>query len=362
MLSMNKLFLRLFIVSTLVITVSVAVLYSYVQQQLHQQVSLESPASQQQAQQDSRGRVIWTIERGSNLSQVNRQLYLAGILSSPVLLARYARLKGDVDIQAGSYWISLDDSASSLLNKFNRGEVVRYQITFPEGWAFKHWLAHLQSVPQFAGISGSTPEQLLAQANIDVEYYEGWFFPDTYSYSATDSVADILAQAHARMLAVLKQAWERRELDLPYSSAYEALIMASIIEKETGLAEEQEEIAGVFVRRMRSRMRLQTDPTVIYGMGDAYKGNIRRVHLKQRTPYNTYMINGLPPTPIAMPSEAAIEAALHPLPGSSLYFVARGDGGHYFSDTLEEHLGAVRQYQIKQRAHNYQSAPQQNSD
>jgi len=128
------------------------------------------------------------------------------------------------------------------------------------------------------------------------------------------------------------------------------------------LAEEREEIAGVFVRRLRSRMRLQTDPTVIYGMGDAYKGNIRRVHLKQRTPYNTYMINGLPPTPIAMPSEAAIEAALHPLPGSSLYFVARGDGGHYFSDTLEEHLGAVRQYQIKQRAHNYQSAPQQNSD
>lgn len=134
--------------------------------------------------------------------------------------------------------------------------------------------------------------------------------------------------------------------------------MASIIEKETGLAAERREIAGVFVRRLQNKMRLQTDPTVIYGMGDAYKGNIRRVHLKQRTAYNTYMIKGLPPTPIAMPSEAAIVAALHPLPGSSLYFVARGDGGHYFSDTLDEHLRAVRRYQINQRAQNYQSAPQ----
>jgi len=159
---------------------------------------------------------------------------------------------------------------------------------------------------------------------------------------------------------VLDEAWQAREPDLPYKSPYEALIMASIIEKETGLASEREEIAGVFVRRLQKRMRLQTDPTVIYGMGSDYQGNIRRVHLKQRTPYNTYMIKGLPPTPIAMPSAAAIYAALHPLPGSSLYFVARGDGGHYFSDTLEEHLRAVRQYQIKQRAQNYQSAPQPN--
>ena len=138
--------------------------------------------------------------------------------------------------------------------------------------------------------------------------------------------------------------------------------MASIIEKETGLAEERDAIAGVFVRRLNRGMRLQTDPTVIYGMGDSYKGNIRRADLKRSTPYNTYRIKGLPPTPIAMPSAAALDAAVHPLPGSSLYFVARGDGGHYFSDSLEEHLRAVKQYQINNRAKNYQSAPPTKQD
>ena len=197
----------------------------------------------------------------------------------------------------------------------------------------------------------------MAAAGLDLAHPEGWFFPDTYSYSATDSVSDILVQAHGQMQRILDRAWQARDADLPYKTAYEALIMASIIEKETGVTYERPEIAGVFVRRLQRGMRLQTDPTVIYGMGDAYKGNIRRKHLKQLTAYNTYRINGLPPTPIAMPSAAAIEAALHPLPGSSLYFVARGDGSHYFSDSFAEHQRAVRQYQIKQRAQNYQSAP-----
>ena len=166
-----------------------------------------------------------------------------------------------------------------------------------------------------------------------------------------------MLRAHRKMNRVLEQEWARRAPGLPYETPYEALIMASIIEKETGLAEERETISGVFVRRLLKGMRLQTDPTVIYGMGDRYDGDIRRRDLRQLTPYNTYMIKGLPPTPIAMPSEASISAALNPKAGSSLYFVARGDGGHYFSSTLQEHLGAVKKYQLEQRAENYQSAP-----
>ena len=347
---MNRSLLRLLIIFLLLLTVAGAGLYVYAQYHMEQTVVL--------AQEGDNPKRLWTINRGSNLSQVNRQLHAEGILSGPVLMARYAKFSGRAAIQAGSYWIEPADSAKSLLDKFNRGEVVQYQITFPEGWSFKQWLAELQRVPQFDGIADVTVDQLLAEADIELANPEGWFFPDTYSYGDGNSAADILRQAHGQMRKVLSNAWEDREPDLPYKSAYEALIMASIIEKETGLASEREEIAGVFVRRLQSRMRLQTDPTVIYGMGDAYSGNIRREHLKQRTPYNTYMINGLPPTPIAMPSEAAIYAALHPLPGSSLYFVARGDGGHYFSDSLEEHQRAVRQYQIYQRKQNYQSAPQ----
>lgn len=349
---MNRSLLRLLIIFLLLLSVAGAGLYVYVQYHMEQPVILADESEQAER--------LWRVKKGSNLSQVNRQLHSAGILSRPKLMARYAKFSGRAAIQAGSYWIESGDNAKSLLDKFNRGEVVQYQITFPEGWSFKQWLAQLQKVPQFDSIAELTADQLLADADIELAHPEGWFFPDTYSYSDADSAADILRQAHRQMRVVLDEAWQAREPDLPYKSPYEALIMASIIEKETGLASEREEIAGVFVRRLQKRMRLQTDPTVIYGMGSDYQGNIRRVHLKQRTPYNTYMIKGLPPTPIAMPSAAAIYAALHPLPGSSLYFVARGDGGHYFSDTLEEHLRAVRQYQIKQRAQNYQSAPQPN--
>ena len=301
--------------------------------------------------------LVWQVDKGSSLTQVNRQLHKREMLSHPKLLSLYARVSGRTAIQAGHYKIEPGETALQLLEKFNRGAVISYQITFPEGWNFQQWITQLATVEQFAKIGELSQGQIMAAANIDKAHPEGWLFPDTYSYIHGDSAVDIVARAHRKMLQVLDQAWQGREQGLPYANAYEALIMASIVEKETGQVSERPTIAGVFVRRLNKRMRLQTDPTVIYGLGDSYKGNITRKHLKTLTPYNTYRINGLPPTPIAMPSAAAIEATLHPEAGTSLYFVARGDGGHYFSDSLEEHQKAVRQYQINQRAVDYQSAP-----
>jgi len=306
---------------------------------------------------EGQGSLVIDIEKGSSLSKVNRQLFKAGVLPHPKLLSLFARLNGLTAIQAGQYRIEAGESALQMLHKFNRGEVLQYQITFPEGWSYRQWLAQLADIDQFADISQLNDAQIMAAAGIEQANPEGWLFPDTYTYVSSDSAIDILARAHRRMVQVLEQAWQQRDENLPYQSPYEVLIMASIIEKETGLAKERPAIAGVFVRRLQRGMRLQTDPTVIYGLGDDYQGNITRAHLKSLTPYNTYRINGLPPTPIAMPSAAAIEAAVHPKPGSELYFVARGDGGHYFSDNLEQHQKAVRQYQINQRAVDYRSAP-----
>ena len=303
-------------------------------------------------------RYQWPIKRGSSLSQVVRQLGEAGVIKSPLALKIYAKIVAKTTIQTGSYWLETSDSALTLLDKFNRGEVIIKRLTFPEGWNFSQWRQHLEGVPQFADSRHLSDVQLLQTLGLDISHPEGWFFPDTYSYTGGDSIADLLLRAHRKMLDTLDKAWLLKAKDLPYSSAYEALIMASIVEKETGLAAERAAIAGVFVRRLRLGMRLQTDPTVIYGLGNQFSGNLRRSHLKQKTAYNTYVIGGLPPTPIAMPSAAAIYAALHPADGDSLYFVARGDGGHYFSSTLEQHRRAVRKYQIFRRAKNYTSTPQ----
>lgn len=339
--------LRLTALCVLLLTLAGGTLLVLVQQRLEAPVNLGADASR-----------VWTVKKGSSLSGVNRQLFAEQILSHPRLLMLYGRLVDRASIQSGSYRILATDNIKTLLAKLNSGDVILHRVTFPEGWSFKQWLNHLAKVEQFSGINEIDVSAMLLEAGIEVDHPEGWFFPDTYSYNASDTVVDILLQAHRQMLRLLDAEWQDRDTNLPYATPYDALIMASIIEKETGVGSERPEIAGVFIRRLQRRMRLQTDPTVIYGLGESYRGNLRRRHLKQLTPYNTYMIKGLPPTPIAMPSAAAINAALHPLPGSSLYFVARGDGSHYFSDTLEEHIEAVKEYQIKRRAANYRSSPQ----
>jgi len=222
---------------------------------------------------------------------------------------------------------------------------VTYSLTVPEGWTFRQMRALLNSAPKLEHRTADmSDEEVMTLLDREGTFPEGWFFPDTYRYHLGMSDVDILSQALNRMERILEQVWAERDDDLTIETPYEALIMASLIERETGAPEERREIAGVFKRRMERGMRLQTDPTVIYGMGERYDGRITRADLREATPYNTYVIDGMPPTPIAMPGRASLEAAVKPLPGETLYFVSRGDGTHHFSRTLREHNNAVNRY------------------
>lgn len=295
---------------------------------------------------------------GTSLTRLSHQLANDDVLLYPQVFTLFARITDQTVIRAGEYQLGTGITHRELLELLNSGKVIQYQLTFPEGLNFKEWLSLLAQQPKLTQtLSGLTVKELLQQLSLGIEHPEGWFFPDTYSYNGGDSDADILRQAHTRMRQILAEEWPNRESYLPLASPYEALILASIVEKETGVGHERAQIAGVFIQRLRKGMRLQTDPTVIYGLGEKYQGNITRGHLKQPTAYNTYVINGLPPTPIAMPGREAIYAALHPAETEALYFVAKGDGSHYFSSTLEEHLNAVRKYQLQRRS-NYRSSPQ----
>jgi UPF0755 protein len=237
-----------------------------------------------------------------------------------------------------------------------QGKVRRYQVTLVEGQTVRQYLAVLHAHPQIINtLQQGDPDSVAKAIAIDGSA-EGWIYPDTYQFTKGATDLQLLKRAHQTMQGVLQQEWQRRADALPLNNAYQALVLASIIEKETGVTAEREAIAGVFTRRLQQRMRLQTDPTVIYGMGARYKGKITRADLARKTPYNTYRINGLPPTPIASPGRAAIYAALHPKAGDALYFVAKGDGSHQFSATLAQHNKAVRQYQLKRRK-DYRSAP-----
>ena len=299
------------------------------------------------------------VNTGGSVSSVARDLKARAILPSSLYFRLYARLTQQTQIKAGEYSINESDTAISLLNKLNRGDVVVYHLTLVEGWTFKQALNYLHTLEKLK-TTLDTDEALqpfIDQLGLENNYPEGWFFPDTYQYSATNSDADILKLAHHRMQDTLATEWASRDVGLPYETPYQALIMASIVEKETGVETERQQIAGVFIRRLQKNMRLQTDPTVIYGLGESFDGNLRRKHLAENTPYNTYVIRGLPPTPIALPGRDAIFAALHPDASNNLYFVAKGDGSHYFSETLEEHNEAVRNFQVLRRNQDYRSSP-----
>lgn len=289
------------------------------------------------------------VTPGSSLQLVARRLQQEVGLAHPRLFSYWASSEGfDRAIRAGEFIISPGMSPRTALQHLLTGPLVQYPFTFIEGTTVRSALEALWESPRLRiTLRDSSDEEILAAIGSEFPSLEGALFPDTYFYTSGTTDQALLRRASARLQQLLELEWESRSVSLPYASPYESLILASIIEKETGLLSEREQVAGVFVRRLQLGMRLQSDPTVIYGMGEAYNGNIRRVDLDTSTPYNTYRINGLPPTPIAMTGRGAIHASLHPSDESYLYFVATGDGGHQFSNTLEEHNVAVRRYQSR---------------
>ena len=291
---------------------------------------------------------IITVKPGDTLTSLNRELTRRGIIHSDWVLPMYARLNPQAaNIKAGDYRIDASASLPSLMNDITNGKVVVYNITVVEGKTFKDLRA---SLVQTAGIehtlNDKTDAQIATLLGIDGSP-EGWFMPETYQFHRGSSDLELLKRMYGEMQRTLEQEWPNRADGLPLANPYQALILASIIEKETGVASERPQIAGVFVRRLQKDMLLQTDPSVIYGAAD-YHGDLTRKHLQTDTPYNTYINKGLPPTPIALPGKASIQAALHPADGDSLYFVADGKGGHTFSATYEEHQQAVARY-LKQQ-------------
>ncbi len=293
---------------------------------------------------------FYHLEPGTSLSRLSAALAEQGLLEEPGLVLAYARLRRlDRRLHAGEYYFPPGTSARSLLEDLGRGRVVKRQVTLVEGWSFRQALGALHEAGLRPRLADLADTEILRRLGISgYQSAEGLFFPDTYSFSYGDSDADVLLTAHRRMLQILAAEWAERAPGLPYRTPYDALILAAIVEKETGLAEERPQVAGVFVRRLKRSMRLETDPAVIYGLGSDFDGNLSRRHLEDpKNPYNTYRIRGLPPSPIALPGRAALRAALQPAKGDSLYFVARGDGGHVFSSTLEAHRQAVRRYQMR---------------
>lgn len=268
---------------------------------------------------------------------------------APLYLRAYARATGKASaLKAGEYELSPGMSSFDLLALIVSGKTVLHQLRLIEGWTFAEALAAIRSSNELVHtLKDSDAEGIMRAIGRGGLAAEGRFFPDTYYFPKGTTDEAFLRRAAAAMDNVLAQEWAQRPDGLPYQSAEEALTMASIVEKETGAPVERAEVAGVFVRRLLAGMKLQTDPTVIYGLGENFEGNLRRVDLERDTPYNTYTRLGLPPTPICLPGRASIHAALHPAGGNAIYFVSRGDGTHQFSATLEQHNSAVQKFQLR---------------
>ncbi|MCG9664763.1 endolytic transglycosylase MltG [Vibrio mediterranei] len=287
-----------------------------------------------------------TVERGNNLNTVI-STFVDDQWIKPTQFASLVRRfhPNLTQIKVGTFEVLPGMTFEQALNAIIDGKEYQLAITFIEGSTFKEWREQFKQAEYLEHKTDTLTEAEIAQQlGIEREKLEGLFLAETYHYSVGDSDLDILKRAHRKLSVILEQSWDARQEKLPLKNSYEALILASIIEKETSVPSERERVASVFVNRLNKRMRLQTDPTVIYGMGDRYDGNIRKKDLREATPYNTYVINGLPPTPIAMPGKASILAAVNPENSNYLYFVASGTGGHVFSKNLRDHNRAVQQY------------------
>ena len=303
------------------------------------------------------GSVVY-VEPGESFGSLTRRLTADGIVDRPHLFKLMARITGaDQRVRSGEYALIPGSSPRTLLALLQSDATIRYQVTLPEGITLARAVQLLQEAPALAATLTGADDPRLLQLVAPHTSAEGFFLPETYQYQRGDTDLDVLLQAHQMMREALERLWRARAVGLPLEDTYSALILASIIERETGAPQERGEIAGVFQRRLERGMRLQTDPTVIYGLGPRFDGNLTRAHLRDDSnPYNTYRHPGLPPGPICLPGAAALQAAVNPAPGNSLYFVAKGDGSHVFSETLEDHEAAVRSFQLRRRT-DYRSSP-----
>ena len=297
---------------------------------------------------------LLTIERGTTGSKLAALLEQEKILEHADLLPWLLKLQPQLNkVKAGTYSLTGVKTLQDLLDMINSGKEAQFSVKFIEGKTFKEWRKNLENAPHLKQtLQGKTDKEIMALLDIPAvakavyewNNMEGWLYPDTYNYTPNSTDLELLKRSATRLQKALDKAWNERDENLLLTDPYQMLILASIVEKETGIAAERPQVASVFINRLKANMKLQTDPTVIYGMGESYTGNIRKKDLETITPYNTYMIDGLPPTPIAMVSEGALQAVAHPAKTDFYYFVADGSGGHKFTRNLNEHNKAVQEY------------------